>query len=114
MLLPVLADKSFFGERKTDDNQASTAISGGFMAERQGQTDKGYLFHSKAKLFVSKTHLPPAVFHTKPLSSCGQLQSKAGRTQTAEPHQTVPPFSSTRQGDLKAIVEKSFKSIRVV
>lgn len=113
-MLPVLGDKGFFGERKKDDNQASITISGGMVAELQGQTDKGYLFHSKPKLFVSQMHLPPAVFHTKPLSSCGQLQSNAGRTQTAEPHQTVPPFSSTQQGDLKAIVEKSFKSIHVV
>lgn len=50
-MLPVLGDKGFFGERKKDDNQASIAISSGLVAELQGQTDKAYLFHSKAKLF---------------------------------------------------------------
>lgn len=112
MMLPVLGDKSFSGERKKDENRARAAISSGVVAELQGQTDKEDLFHSKAKLFLSRTHLPPAVFHTKPLSLRAQLQSNVGRTQAAEWHQPVLPLSSARQGDLTATVEKSFKPLR--
>lgn len=114
MMLPVLGDESFSGERKKDENRARAAISSRVVAELQGQTDKEDVFHSKAKLFLSQMHLPPDIFHTKPLSLCAQLQSNVGRTQVAESHQPAPPFSSTRQGDLTAIVEKSFKPLRVV
>lgn len=57
MMLPVLGDRGFFGERKKDDSQASAAISSGVVAELQGQTDKGDLFCSKAELFPKHTFL---------------------------------------------------------
>lgn len=67
---------------------------------------------TKAICFLYKPNfllpLSGAVFHTKPLSLCGQPRGEAG---PAEAHQSVPPLSSAQPGDLKAILEKSSKSI---
>lgn len=65
---------------------------------------------TKAICFLHKPNpnflfaLSGAVFHTKPLSFVWSAPP-------AERHQSVPPLSRAQPGDLKALVEKSFKSI---
>lgn len=70
MMLPVLGDRSSFGEGKRDDTRAGAAVPAGPVAELRGHTDKGNLFPVRAKLFCFP--LSGVVFHTKPVSLCGQ------------------------------------------
>lgn len=66
MMLPVLGDRSFFGERKKDDKGASTAFLVVWWLSFKVKLTKAICLTQKTNFLCPNRTFLQAIFHTKP------------------------------------------------